>query len=231
MYYENEDCSRDDDPIEPHPAQVWDEYRKKARLNADARRWLIESGVPADSIGDVTECVSGILNDDGREGSRRIFQINPKDKNAFGVKTFFHVPVIRDGKFVDLVRFTRRHPSAIQMGARVCRRVHWLGAPVPTGVDDFGDAIPTPIWQSPLNWLRAGRRGLVYWRLSWPEWRIELLRTLPAVLAEDTSHALFLEMAVWGDRPSKARMPKDWARIADPYEKEKFIASGGYKWP
>jgi hypothetical protein len=183
----------------PHPDEVEAEY-SKATLMPEAQAWLTSQGVPIDAMEGVVECASGFVRDEHFDIH---FKIDPK--RGDGVRTAFHIPVYIDGRFVDLVRFTRHNPLPnYSYGGRVCHAVTWLGSPLP-------DSTPTPIWRSPLNWLRSGRQGLCYLRMSRPSWRFELLRDLPAVMGEDIDHARQLNSDTWEDCPRGK--PRDWARF------------------
>jgi hypothetical protein len=197
------------DPSYPDPADVEAEC-SRATLMPEAQAWLASQGVPADAMGCVVECTSGFVRDDDLNLH---FKIDACPEHALAVRTAFHIPVHHDGHFVDLIRFERRHPHAghLRHGGRVCHGVTWLGSPLVDAAHADGWPVPTPIWRSPFGWLKSGRQGLCYLRLSWPAHRFGLLRGLPAVMAEDTEHALFLDKVVWRD--DKKKRPRHWARI------------------
>jgi hypothetical protein len=200
-----DDC--EPDPLAPQPADVEAEYKSKARLTDESRDWLLKVGVPATAIEDVAECTSGLVRQlDGRVR----FEIDPDEDVARAYVTAFHVPVMRDGAFVDLIRFKRTHPRAKIHGGRVCRRVNFIGEPL-EDLDENGHAQLTPIWWSPLNWLKANRRGLVYCRMSWPYSRTEILRKLAAIQCEDLNHAIYVERMVWSNSTVREQMPLNWA--------------------
>jgi hypothetical protein len=197
-------------PAYPDPAEVA-EKRASTILSSDSKAWLLSQGIPEDAMEGVAEFQSGLV----LTNAKFHFVIDPRDDHhAIAVKTAFHVPVTLDGKLVDLVRFTRKQPRGfLQHGGRVCRAASWLGAPVPPGVDEDGWPIPTPVWRTPLAWLRAGCVGLCYLRLSWPDHRLGPLRDLPAVIAEDAEHAFLLDKMVWHDPIDGLLRPPHWARI------------------
>lgn len=199
------------DPLAPQSAQVEAEYKLEAKLTDESHAWLLAQGVPSTAIQDVTECTSGLVRQ--RDGRVR-FEINPDEDAAQAYVTAFHVPVVRNGVWIDLIRFRRTHPRAKIHGGRVCRRVNFLGSPL-EALDANGHAQPTPIWWSPLNWLKANRGGLVYCRMSWPPSRTELLRKLPAVLCEDLNHAVYVEKMVWRESNIQQRIPLNWAWYPD----------------
>jgi hypothetical protein len=193
------------DPSYPHPAEVEAEY-SKATLMPDSRDWLAGRGVPADAMAGVAECTSGFVRDDHFNIH---FKIDPNSQRATAVRTAFHVPVHHEGRFVDLIRFERQHQRAGHLlhGGRICHGVSWLGSPLPD------ESAPTPIWRSPLGWLKSGRQGLCYLRLSWPVHRLALLRGLPAVMGEDIEHARLLHKVVWRYDDDRKQRPAHWARF------------------
>lgn len=196
----------------PNLDDVIDEYHSEApQLDSDARAWLLKQGLRDHVLEGVTECVSGYV----LEGDYWRFKINPPEGcQTSALRKCFHVPVFRDGhcgNFVDLVRFTREYPnvSHLRHGGRVCRVATWLGAPVEPGARKWAE--PTPIWRSPLKWLKNERKGLCYLRMSWPSERLSLLRQLPAIIGEDAKHSFYLDRATWSD--SDIEKPPAWARI------------------
>lgn len=200
------------DPLMPQPAEVEKEYSEKATLAEESRDWLISQGVPESAIQDVTECTSGFVRQP--DGSVK-FLIDPDESLAAGCARAFHIPVLRAGVLVDLIRFLRTHPGAKIHGCRVCRRINFLGDPIR---DANGMLQLTPVWSSPLSWLKAGRQGLVYWRLSWPSERTAILRELPAVQCEDVRYAKYVERMTWCDPSLHANMPLHWARYPDHFD-------------
>jgi hypothetical protein len=201
------------DPSYPDPAAVEAEYRR-ATLMPASRDWLRDQGVPDDAMDGVTECTSGYVRDDGGAWHFKI-GIEPELNRTLAVENAFHLPVMIGGRFVDLIRFTRQSPNHVRHGGRICHAATWLGNPVREALDSGGWPVPTPIWRWPISWLRAGRKGLCYLRQSWPTERLDLLRSLPAVMAEHIQHALDLDKATWQSLEQRRKRPHHWARIPD----------------
>ena len=71
---------------------------------------------------------------------------------------------------------------------------------------------PLPIWRTPLNWLRAGRKGIVILR---PEVACLQLDCVSGVCAEDFAHAEALERILFPPKPKTKIYLPDKARPAD----------------
>ena len=184
------------------------EYETAPPISSESLAWLRFHGVREAALDGVTECVSGYV----RDGQNWTFRINPTDDdNSTAVRLCFHIPVFVDDHFTDLVRFTRKNynVSHTRHGGRICRAASWLGQSVAPGTGKWAE--PTPIWRSPLNWLKAGREGLCYLRMSWPHDRLQPLRDLPAIVGEDAAHSHFIDRATWRD--DDKQKPQAWARI------------------
>ena len=71
---------------------------------------------------------------------------------------------------------------------------------------------PLPIWRTPLNWLRAGRKGIVILR---PEVACLQLDCVSRVSAEDLAHAEALERILLPPKPKTKIYLPDNAQPAD----------------
>jgi hypothetical protein len=111
----------------PDPAEVEAEISKVA-LMPESKAWLASRGVPTDAMVGIVECTSGFVRDEHFDIH---FKVDPKRGDA--VRTAFHIPVLIDGQFVDLIRFTRDNPRTSHnwYGGRICHAVTWLGSPLP----------------------------------------------------------------------------------------------------
>lgn len=106
-----------------------------------------------------------------------------------------------DGDLVDLVAWRPDRPDRC---ATRCGAAEWLGAIEP----QYCAPAPVQIWRSPLNWLRAGCRGLVPLTADPAEIWHMLTGCRGGIVAEDDRHAAQLRRVL--ARPWPA--PQVWPR-------------------
>ena len=118
-----------------------------AALNQEAIDWLLASGVTIDTVATPWAVRS----------ARVTFEPTGRYRPCPGLGEFAYVlPLIDDG-IVDLVAWS---PKNDRLASRLGRGGA-LGQGR-LGIEGVGTTDrPLPVWRSPLNWLRAGRRGVV----------------------------------------------------------------------
>jgi hypothetical protein len=108
------------------------------------------------------------------------------------------------GILADLVAWRPDRPGCWRTR---CGAVSWLGAIEP----QYSCPLPVSLWRDPLNWLRAGARGLVVLTDSLID-RWHLLNACRGgIEAEDRSHAAEIRAALAHPFPA----PAVWARRAE----------------
>ena len=139
-------------------------------------RELRAAGVPLDALCRPQMVLAGDLIVDGPHRFGFTAKVGAAPERAF------LIAITDEGdRFIDIAAW---QPARNWLGL-------WLGsgwALGQGGIDDprLGAEGALPVWRSPLNWLRAGRDGIVIIR---PEAAASLLDGAGPLLAEDVAHA------------------------------------------
>ena len=117
-----------------------------AALNQEAIDWLLANGI---TIGTITMAWAV-------RSARVTFEPTGRYRPCPGIGHFAYVFAILDHGVVDLAAWSPKDD-------RLATRLGHGGAlgQGQLGIDGVGADHPLPVWRSPLDWLRAGRRGVV----------------------------------------------------------------------
>ena len=173
---------------------------------------LLEAGIRQKTISIVRPAIARIAVTGGTyqpepEG-RYAYLLPVRLESADTAEAANPVEVLHRGSIVDLVAF---HPKFPLRWALRRDAAEWLGAIEP----QYLDPAPVPIWRSPLEWLRAGCRGLALLSLE-PTIAYRILSMCSSgLLAEDEVHAVELRRLAAPPWPAPlVRVRRDGRNVA-----------------
>jgi hypothetical protein len=159
--------------------EVRDEFFANREPSLREWRQLREAGVPLDALCRPIMILAGSVVLDRPAG---FSFAEPGDADA--ERVFLIAVHDEDGGFLDIAAW---QPARSWVGL-------WLGRAWALGQERVldpraADHAALPVWRSPLNWLRAGRQGIVLVR---PRVGAYVLDDAGPLLAEDVAHAVEL---------------------------------------